>query len=352
MPPAGCARMYSRHCAVACGWEITTSICSSGSSSCAIRHCSTPSTVSPTMRTSSASNTSASSVTLTEPSSEFSIGTTARSTVPSRTASTVSWIVSWAISSNSCRERGAQRRGLGEGPFGTQVADTHRQLSSPSRPAGPARRRRGPVQREPHRLALLGRELELRLAVADLLGVQPRGVAMVDRGEHDAGAGRVEQRDRGRLPPRHLAVGVVADQRAVGDGCHPDASRHGPCAGRAGSRSPPRTVPANRTRTAGAPRVRRGRASCRRAPRAVPPCSLRIATVSADRPTDRNHRDRPGRDRDDPRGGVEIVHARNISRGARQRGPRRGQLKIDRVGDALLARFVSPGTLSTRAVTE
>ena len=51
------------------------------------------STASPTIATSRASPASASSVALTAPSSEFSIGTSARSTPPSWTAMTVSWIV-------------------------------------------------------------------------------------------------------------------------------------------------------------------------------------------------------------------------------------------------------------------
>ena len=95
-----CARMYSRHWAVAWGCEMTTSTSPSGSASWAIRHCSTARTVSPTMRTPLA-DTSASSATLTEPSSEFSIGTVPRSRLPSATASTVSWIVSIGTSSSA-----------------------------------------------------------------------------------------------------------------------------------------------------------------------------------------------------------------------------------------------------------
>ena len=54
---------------------------------------------SPTITTSSVSKASASSVGLTAPSSEFSIGTSARSTVPSWTAMTVSWMVGSATGS-------------------------------------------------------------------------------------------------------------------------------------------------------------------------------------------------------------------------------------------------------------
>ena len=88
--PGSRVRMKRVHCAFAWGWETTTSISSSSSSSRAIRHWRIAWTVSPTIATSSVSIASASSVALTEPSIEFSIGTTARSTVPSRTAMTVS----------------------------------------------------------------------------------------------------------------------------------------------------------------------------------------------------------------------------------------------------------------------
>jgi hypothetical protein len=50
-------------------------------------------TTSSTITTSWVSTTSASSVASTEPSSAFSIGTTARCTLPSATAATVAWIV-------------------------------------------------------------------------------------------------------------------------------------------------------------------------------------------------------------------------------------------------------------------
>src|SRR5919197_6484969 len=66
-------------------------------------------------------------------------------------------------------------------------------------------------------LLLLGRELELRLARVHLLHVYARLVAVVDRRYDHPRAARVEQRERGRLATRHLAVGVVADQRRVGD---------------------------------------------------------------------------------------------------------------------------------------
>src|SRR4051794_11572154 len=68
-----------------------------------------------------------------------------------------------------------------------------------------------------HGLLLLRRELQRSLAVAQLLDVQTRLVAVHDRAEHDARLARVEQRHRARLVAGQLVVGVVADERAVGD---------------------------------------------------------------------------------------------------------------------------------------
>ncbi len=72
-------------------------------------------------------------------------------------------------------------------------------------------------QCDAHGLGLLGRELELGLAADHLLGVDARLVAMVDAREHDARALIVEQRDRDRLLPGELVVGVVANERAMRD---------------------------------------------------------------------------------------------------------------------------------------
>ena len=73
-----------------CGWVSTVSISSRPTGAAAISEWRTRSSVSPTMRTSGASSASRSSVTVTEPSSEFSIGTIAHSTSPSRSATTTS----------------------------------------------------------------------------------------------------------------------------------------------------------------------------------------------------------------------------------------------------------------------
>src|ERR1700761_1525019 len=72
------------------------------------------------------------------------------------------------------------------------------------------------LERLADRLVLLGRELEFGFALAHLLGVEAGLVTVVDRGEDQPRSVGIEQRDRGGLAARHLAVGVVADQRAVG----------------------------------------------------------------------------------------------------------------------------------------
>jgi hypothetical protein len=82
--------MNRAHWAVAWGWETTVSISESSSGARAIRQWRIGWMTSPTMATSSVSMASASSVALTEPSREFSIGTKARWTEPKWTAITVS----------------------------------------------------------------------------------------------------------------------------------------------------------------------------------------------------------------------------------------------------------------------
>ena len=82
--------MNRAHCAVACGCDTTVSISESSSAVRAIRQWRIGWTTSPRIATSSVSIASASSVAFTEPSSEFSIGTSARCTAPKWTAITVS----------------------------------------------------------------------------------------------------------------------------------------------------------------------------------------------------------------------------------------------------------------------
>ena len=100
--PGSSSRRKRAHCASGCGWEITASIASSASGSRAIRQLRMASTVSPRITVSGASQASASSVAVTPPSSEFSTGTSARSTAPRSTAITASWIDANGTSSASC----------------------------------------------------------------------------------------------------------------------------------------------------------------------------------------------------------------------------------------------------------
>src|SRR4051794_2692428 len=140
------------------------------------------------MRTSAASPASVSRVAFTEPSSEFSIGTTARSTSPLCTAITVSYTVGYGSSST--------------GPAGAEV----RRASSVKVPAGPRNATRtlsggvlrGRLQGRVHGLLLLGRQLDLGLAFGDPLEVDACLVPVHDRGEDDARAVAVQQGERAR----------------------------------------------------------------------------------------------------------------------------------------------------------
>ena len=173
----------------------------------AIRQLRIVSTVSPTIATSRASVASVSSVTSTEPSSEFSIGTQRR--VDDAVLHRHHGVVE-RRAARPPRGRASARveqRLVAEGPLGTEVADPHGAQRSPR--LRPSARRSASSSS--------GESCELGGARGDLLGVQARLVAVVDRGQHDPGAVGVEQRDRQRLVARHLVVGVVADQRAVGD---------------------------------------------------------------------------------------------------------------------------------------
>ena len=158
-------------------------------------------------RTSGASSASASSVALTPPSSEFSIGTSARldRRRPGRPAPS-SWIVGERHGSRAPAQRRRPQRLVAERARRPEVAA--RRISAA------ARRRRGLArQRDADRLLLLGRELELAAGprrpawrtAAPGRGGGSRRATTPERA-------RVEQRDRGRLAPGHLVVGVVAHQ--------------------------------------------------------------------------------------------------------------------------------------------
>ena len=164
--------------------------------------------------TSSVSNTSASRVALTEPSSEFSIGTSARSTRPSCDRH-------HAVVDRRLRHRlDAARVRRGEAaPLRRRCPRARGRRPAPAVSCAVSATAGAAPSGGADRLVLLGRELELRLAVAHALHVQAGLVAVQDRGHHDARAGVVEQRHRARLAAAHLAVGVVADHRGLADRC-------------------------------------------------------------------------------------------------------------------------------------
>src|SRR3712207_2655669 len=79
-------------------------------------------------------------------------------------------------------------------------------------------RDRLPRERQAHGLRLLRRELPPATPRVHLLAVQTGRVAVGDAGEDEAVAVRVEEGERRGLMPRQLAVGVVTDERAMGEG--------------------------------------------------------------------------------------------------------------------------------------
>ena len=250
-------RMKRAHWPLACGWDTTMRSASSSTGSRATRQWRIGCTSSPTITTSSVSKASASSVALTEPSSEFSNGTSARSTRPSWTAMTV--VVD-----------GRQRDRLPAAPPPGRRAAPPARRCPPGRGSPRARPRQSsassvterssPGQREPDRLVLLGRELVLAAAGEHRLAVQPRRVAVGDAREHDAVVGGVEQRERRGLVARR-ARRRRRSARARGRRSRRRAGpRRWPCA-RPGARRPPRRGRAGRRRRrAGRPRGPRGRA--------------------------------------------------------------------------------------------
>ncbi len=174
-----------------------------------------------------------------------------------------------------------QQRLLAEGALGPEVADARALAARGALSPLTVRRHRlapGRAQREPHRLGLLGRELELAPSIVHLLAVHARLVAMMDARQHDPRARVVEQRDRHRLLSGELVVGVVANQRAVGDRAVQCRLRAGQSARPGAPRHPPRTPAAPRTRPAS---QRRG--PPRRGPRDRP--ARASASVAAGAPT-------------------------------------------------------------------
>ena len=122
---------------------MTASIASRAISSRAMRQLRMGRTASPRITVSGASQASASSVAVTPPSSEFSTGTSARSTVPRSTAITASWMEPKRHELGLARGRGPARRLLAERAGRAQVAQAHhdderRRWRSPTSGASPA----------------------------------------------------------------------------------------------------------------------------------------------------------------------------------------------------------------------
>ena len=99
--PGSDSRRKRPHWPLACGCDTTARTSASSSGPAATRCRWTGWRSSPTITTSSVSNAIASSVGVTDPSSEFSIGTSARSTSPSWTAITASCRVGSGTSANA-----------------------------------------------------------------------------------------------------------------------------------------------------------------------------------------------------------------------------------------------------------
>src|SRR3989442_14744374 len=74
-----------------------------------------------------------------------------------------------------------------------------------------------PSHGPPPRLFLFGREGDRRAAVVELLDVDPRVIAALDRGHDDTATAGVEQGDRGRLLAAGTLVRVVTHERGLGD---------------------------------------------------------------------------------------------------------------------------------------
>src|SRR5918999_1623316 len=172
------------------------------------------------MATPSTSKARASSVARTAPSMEFSNGTRARSTSPAATAWIAPKIVAFGTSSTSAppAARSASSLNVPAGPRNPTFIRS-RSASALRVPGGLERRLASLAARHrlADRLAFLRREVQLGLAADDPLGEEPRLVAMKDRREDDPSRRVVEERDRARLAPGHLVVGVVADHRGVRD---------------------------------------------------------------------------------------------------------------------------------------
>ena len=217
---------------------------------------------------------------LTEPSIEFSIGTSASGPRPRAPPGSTRPPSGRAPASSSRRRPALEQRLLGEGARAARGSrPSRRHAGGPARPSSSpvartssggggaaasrlARRRRRAAEGERHGPLLLGRQPLLGRALHHLLQVHAGVVAGVERGDDRAGLVAVEQGDRPRLAARPCR----------------GRRRSAPCPGSAamcaGSpRSPrPGARPGSRGR-AGPPRAAPGPAAARPGGRPAPPTS-------------------------------------------------------------------------------
>ena len=159
------------------------------------------------------------------------------------------------------------------------------------------------------RLLLLGRQLVLGVALAHLLHVEARLVAVEDRRDHDAGPALVEQRDCARLLAGQLVHRVVAHDRGVGDAAvHPLLGAPDPALEASGHLLDPVAQLNERLLEGGRVRGEVGlRAAEDRPLRGAHPPQLH---GEHDHPRQRHGRDARGGERHDPLRRAQVVHWR------------------------------------------
>ncbi len=282
------------------------------------------------MRTPSASLRERSSVAVTGPSSEFSIGTTARSTAPGPTAMTASYDGrARRLVERRRRRADARSASSRERPRRAEEGDAHR-----GAPGDQARVEPSAVSTAS---SSSGESSNSASPSLHLLHVDARLVAVQDRGDDDTRAMSVEQRDGARLAARQLAVGVVADERPVGHAAVDASLRGGYPFVEAGSATPPPSRAGRRTPSRAAPRARPGRAAVpaehRRLSRPDSP-QLEREHAGEDQ---RQEREGARRERHDP-----VVELRSSITSAEAYG-----VKVTGKVPSLLSAISSPGTGST-----
>ena len=214
---ASSVRRNRSHWPGTCGWVITVSMSPSGISRAAISECLILSIASPAISTLSPPRASRSSVTLTEPSIEFSIGTTDQSTLPPRERHDRLVDGRERDGLDGVRRCARQERLLAEGALGAEVADARARGRRLRRRAHPRRRGWAPLQRRGGQPRPPRGRAPVPPSRPNLLAVDACLVAVMDARQHDPRPVFVEERDRHRLPPGELVVGVIAHESAPRD---------------------------------------------------------------------------------------------------------------------------------------